>query len=360
MPAAPQPIARTLLVVAFVALTLAALAALPTRPGPGAGPAITQAAAQGTDPGTLRSDIDRAKRREGKLGSAAARLRRLERQASRAIVLLGGRLAEAESELARAQARLADTEVRLRKARERTVRLRGRLTEVRTKLSEVLRARYVTGRLDWTDIVLQAQSFGSLMERFEFLRRVEDRDASLLGEVRGARREAVGERRTYARLVPGRRRAAAAVLERRNSLVQIRAGLDARRRAFAQARAARLAALNATRATRKGAQKRLRKVLAEQERAATRAAVSKVGPGGPWAIPWAIVQCESGGRNVPPNYATASGYYQFIVSTWKGLGGSTPHAYLASKAEQDRLAAKLWDNGRGARNWDCAAIVGLL
>jgi len=85
-----------------------------------------------------------------------------------------------------------------------------------------------------------------------------------------------------------------------------------------------------------------------------------VGPGGPWAIPWAIVQCESGGQNHPPNWAGASGYYQFIPATWRGLGGSTPHAYQAGKAEQDRLAARLWAGGAGARNWDCAAIVGII
>src|SRR5438105_15709029 len=31
---------------------------------------------------------------------------------------------------------------------------------------------------------------------------------------------------------------------------------------------------------------------------------------GRWAIPAAIVMCESGGRNLPPNGAGASGYYQ--------------------------------------------------
>ncbi len=85
--------------------------------------------------------------------------------------------------------------------------------------------------------------------------------------------------------------------------------------------------------------------------------MSRPGPGGPWAIPWAIVQCESGGQNVPPNYAGASGYYQFMQATWKGLGGSTPHAYQASKAEQDRLAARLWAGGAGAHNWVCASLV---
>jgi hypothetical protein len=72
------------------------------------------------------------------------------------------------------------------------------------------------------------------------------------------------------------------------------------------------------------------------------------------------VQCESGGQNLPPNSAGASGYYQFLVETWRGLGGSTPQAYLASKAEQDRLAAQLWNGGSGAGNWVCAALVGAI
>ena len=69
------------------------------------------------------------------------------------------------------------------------------------------------------------------------------------------------------------------------------------------------------------------------------------------------MQCESGGQNLPPNGAGASGYYQMLPSTWKGLGGSTPHAYLAPKAEQDRLAARLWAGGAGAHNWVCASLV---
>ncbi len=84
------------------------------------------------------------------------------------------------------------------------------------------------------------------------------------------------------------------------------------------------------------------------------------GPGGPWAIPWPVVQCESGGQNLPPNSATASGYYQITDDTWHGLGGSTHHAYQASKAEQDRRAARLWNGGSGASNWVCAVLVGIV
>ncbi|WP_354700729.1 hypothetical protein DSM112329_01015 [Paraconexibacter sp. AEG42_29] len=353
MPAARLAITRPLLMGLLV---LAALVAFAVLPGGNDGGGTARAAT--TD--ELRSAINQSKAREATLGQAAQRLKVLEVRAGRAIALLQGRLNAAESELTRAEIRLNDTETRLRAARARHVRLRDRLKEVREKLSAVLRSRYEAGQLDWTDVVLRAQDFSALMERLEFLRRVQNRDADLLGEVRSAKTEALGERRTYTKLLPGRRAAEAAVRERRDSLAQINAGLQARRQAFAEARSTRLAALNASRANRKSAQSRLTKVLAEQEKAALKAQVSKVGPGGPWAIPWAIVQCESGGRNVGPNWATASGYYQFIVSTWKGLGGSTPQAYMASKAEQDRLAAKLWDNGRGARNWDCAAIVGII
>ncbi|MCW2967422.1 MAG: hypothetical protein JWM71_1194, partial [Solirubrobacteraceae bacterium] len=118
---------------------------------------------------------------------------------------------------------------------------------------------------------------------------------------------------------------------------------------------ARLALLSTVHARRLSAEKTLTRLLAARERAAL-----VPGPGGPWAIPWPIVQCESGGQNLPPNSATASGYYQMLDSTWAGLGGSTPHAYQASKAEQDRLASRLWAGGAGAHNWVCAALVGAI
>ncbi|MGI8715779.1 MAG: transglycosylase family protein, partial [Solirubrobacteraceae bacterium] len=83
------------------------------------------------------------------------------------------------------------------------------------------------------------------------------------------------------------------------------------------------------------------------------------GGSGGWAIPYAIVLCESGGQNDPPNSAGASGYYQIIPSTWKLFGGTGPAAYLASKAEQDLVASRIWRGGAGASNWVCAGIVGI-
>ena len=84
-----------------------------------------------------------------------------------------------------------------------------------------------------------------------------------------------------------------------------------------------------------------------------------LGPSGGWAIPYAIVLCESGGQNLTPNSAGASGYYQIMPATWKLFGGTGPAAYLASKAEQDAVASRIWNGGAGASNWVCAGIVGI-
>ncbi|MCA1683024.1 MAG: transglycosylase family protein [Actinobacteria bacterium] len=188
----------------------------------------------------------------------------------------------------------------------------------------------------------------------EFLKRIQKQNERIFGTVRSARREAIAQRRVLARLTRQRRTAAQAVQRRHDALASIAEGLRARRAALSRARAARLAALSSSRSKRRRAERTLNKLLAERNHA-----YSQAGPGGPWAIPWAVVQCESGGQNLPPNSAGASGYYQFLPSTWKGMGGSTPNAYQASKAEQDRLAGALWNNGKGARNWVCAGIVGI-
>ena len=187
----------------------------------------------------------------------------------------------------------------------------------------------------------------SCSRRCTFVRRVERADTRLLDLVRSARTDADRERTVLfdADQAPrprGRRRPHPPRRARRRSP---RACATARRCSPAPTPPA--SPRSAAPAAAAAAERELQ-VAARRARPRRRL---HVGPGGPWAIPWPIVQCESGGQNLPPNSAGASGYYQFIVATWKGLGGSTPHAYQASKAEQDRLAARLWAGGAGRDNW---------
>ena len=313
---------------------------------------LTAAPAGGQSEGTLRDRIGSGKARERTLASSAARLGQLERKVAREVGVLEGRLADAQTELNAADARLAFTQARLVEARRRVNRLRERLAEVRSKLAGLLRERYMGDRPDFVTVVLHADGFPQLLETLTFMRRVERADTRLLGVVRSARSDADRERTRFTTLSERRAREATAVRARRDALAGITAGLRERREFLRRAHAARIAALGRARTGRRNAEKELRRLLAARARAA-----SSAGPGGPWAIPWPIVQCESGGQNTPPNSAGASGYYQFLPATWKGLGGSTKHAYQAPKAEQDRLAARLWAGGAGAHNWVCASLV---
>ena len=309
----------------------------------------------GADSGALQQQIQQGREREASLSSAAAKLGRLERLAARDVAVLEVRLGDAQASLNTWETRLAGTRADLRTTRGRSLALRLRLERDRARLADMLRAAYMTGRPDLTSFVLRSEGFAALVDRMQFLRDVARRNGQVVAAVRSARRARRAQAVRLQRLVPRQRRATEAVRRQRDALAQMTSALQARRAALAQARAARERALRATRADRRSAERTLARLASQR-----RAAVNQVGPGGPWAIPWAIVQCESGGQNLPPNSAGASGYYQFIPATWRALGGSTPHAYMASKAEQDRLAARLWAGGAGARNWDCAALVGLL
>ena len=312
--------------------------------------------AKSQDESTLRNRIERSRDKERSLSGAVARLDALLARTQREIAIVQGRLTEVEADLAIAEARLARTQERLRSERARLARLKLRLAEGREVLADQLVAAYKSDEPDVVSLVIRAHDFADLIEQFELAKRVHERNGEIVARVHAARDETHRQAVTLAELEEERRATAEAVQRRRDALASMRAALGEREATLGRVRAARAQALAGTRAGRSAAEKALNKLIAERE-AAAREAAGGAGPGGPWAIPWPIVQCESGGQNLPPNSAGASGYYQMLPSTWKGLGGSTPHAYQASKAEQDRLAAQLWAGGAGARNWVCAGMV---
>lgn len=304
-------------------------------------------------PESLQHTIDGRKARERSLSSSADKLAALAGALQRDVNVLQGRLSSVRADLSAEQGKLGTTQGRLRDERARAQRLAQRLAQGRVLLARRLREQYTASDPDLVTIVLSAENLPDLLEQAEFLRRIQRSDERIVGDVRDARAQSRAQAKQLAALAGRQRDTVLAVQRRQDALQSMGAALASRQAALAQARAARLAALRNTRAGRLQAEHELRHLLAERAKAAQATA----GPGGPWSIPWAIVECESGGQNLPPNSAGASGYYQFMPDTWRGLGGSTPNAYQAPKAEQDRLAAALWNGGSGADNWDCAALV---
>jgi peptidoglycan hydrolase CwlO-like protein len=313
-------------------------------------PAVSQ------DEGTLRGRIQHSRDRERALSGAIGRLDGLLSSTQREITIVQARLVEVQADLAAAEAKLRATQEELRTQRAKLVRLRARLEAGKKDLAAQLVASYKQDQPDLVSLVIASQNFSDLIERVEYVKRLQERNGEIVDRVHAARNETDRQTERLAALEDQEQATADAVQRRRDALASMHAGLAQRQATLTRVRAARAQALAGTRAGRLSAQRELDKLIAERERLAAQAA-SGAGPGGPWAIPWPIVQCESGGQNLPPNGAGASGYYQMLPSTWRGLGGSTPAAYQASKAEQDRLAARLWAGGAGAHNWVCAGMV---
>ena len=305
--------------------------------------------------GELERRIDEKRSAESQLEASAATFERIAARLARQVAIIERKRAQVQAQLAADEARLARIRADLLRERRRLSALRHRLSFSRRVLSRRLREIYVAGRPDVVTVVLSAQGFADLLERAEFLRRIREQDETTIRRVCRARDASRRATVRLGRLRARQQRITDAVRRRRDALASM-GELLARRRATAQrVRAVRLAALRDARGSRRRLERELSRLRDEQSEG-----MSHYGPGGAWAIPWAIVQCESGGYNHPPNWAGASGYYQIIPSTWSGFGGRGPHAYLASKAEQDRVATRIWNGGAGARNWDCAYIVGML
>src|SRR3954454_2178786 len=269
--------------VTIVAVIL--LVALPTAVG-----VSHLAAAQ--DPGALRSHINRQKGVERQLASAAARLGRLERATSRAVAVMSSRLSQTQAELARWQARLAETQRELRVTRERLVRLRARLAQSRGALATMLRQRYTADQPDVVSVVLDAKGFADVLERIEFLRRVQHSDTMIVDAVRRGRNDARHDELLLAAVEPPQREQTAAVASQRDALARMTAALQARRAALAQARGARLAALSNTiaarpagapRAAAPGAPRALGGAQQPIPLAPARSARALAAPGGPGA-----------------------------------------------------------------------------
>jgi peptidoglycan hydrolase CwlO-like protein len=128
------------------------------------------------------------------LRSAAARLKAAVAQEEAKIADTREGLADAERRLSVLEARarqrrqqLSDTQDKLVAARVRLTRLERKQDEAENTLATNLRHNYMDGEPTFATVVLNADGFTDMVERFEFLRRIARRNASVLGDVRDAR-----------------------------------------------------------------------------------------------------------------------------------------------------------------------------
>ncbi len=324
--------------------------------------------------GQLQSQLGDQQSRQQQLSASIGSLNQLIDKLDAQLALVQSREQAVTGELADDRSQLAAVHGHLIAERALLVKLQAKLAADRALLAGQLVSGYEANQPSLVSIVLSASGFQNLLNQLNFLKRAEHEQKNLISTTTRAKQQATQAAHRLAGLQSTDRRITHDAVLRRRALVGMNELLASKQSAIAKARAAQSAALQASRERSQALRHEISRAKAQQAAAAAAAAKASAQaaadtalptPTGPalgsdsgWAIPWAIVDCESGGQNFPPNSAGASGYYQIIPSTWAANGGTGPAAYLTSKAEQSAVAKRIWDtSGPGA--WDCASIVGI-
>jgi peptidoglycan hydrolase CwlO-like protein len=270
-------------------------------------------------------------------------------------------IAELEQKAADAAAREQELLDQLRESTARSTALNDDLLEAEKEL-EAVRARYkrtvgiLSDRLveiykgaevDYLSVILESDGLDDLQTRAEYLEALTNADEEIAERVSDLNDEVEAGYQKIADLKASIDEESRRLEEARKEIEAVRAEAKARAAEVADARASERAALGELQDRISGWELEIRQEAAEQ-----------LGEGaylgGPYSIPTYIVMCESGGnyRALNPS-SMAGGAYQIIPSTWQAYGGKGQYAHLASKAEQDRIAAIIWrEDGPGA--WSCA------
>ncbi|MGI9556860.1 MAG: transglycosylase family protein [Solirubrobacterales bacterium] len=312
---------------------------------------LLPAAAGGQGSDSLRERIEQAREEAGALAKKVE-------GTTESLAAARSRAAASRSEESALTDLLASGESREANLARRTSQVQDRLRDARRRLDRAVRALsgrlvafYKAGELDSLVVLLNADGYDDLATRSEFLRRIEQGDARLVARVREVRREVDAQVTELRAARDARRRLNERLRAARDRVGGVRRQAEAEASVAERARGSQSAALGELRANVSEWTREVERIERVSQENAAGEVISWFGD---WAIPQAIVMCESGGNYSALNPSSgAGGAYQIIPSTWKAYGGKgLPHQ--ASKTEQDRIAALIWrDSGPSA--WVCTA-----
>jgi murein DD-endopeptidase MepM/ murein hydrolase activator NlpD len=213
-----------------------------------------------------REQIAEARHKEGVLSTTI-------QQFSTRIESLQGEISATQRRLDRAQrsldrqvARLEVVRDRLEEARDRLERLRGELETARRVLADRLVEIYKSDSPDALTVVLEADGFGDLLERAEFLERISEQDRTITDRVRDLRDQARDQAIELADLEEQEQLAAERILAERDQIATAQSQLVASRDELATVRADKRGALATVRDSRIALEGDLRALEAEQAR----------------------------------------------------------------------------------------------
>ena len=190
------------------------------------------------------------------------------------------------------------TQKDLRSERARLARLRARLAEGRKILARRLAELYKADKPDLMTVVLNSDGFADLLERGEFLGRIQDQDNTVIKLVRDAKADATSTAARLDKLEARQQQLTAIVLKRRDEVAVVKNELIGTRVGYAQTRAGKANALSKVRTERKSLETHLRRAP-EGVRQGPGAAAGRRPPACPPARSRAAAAASSGRSTAP-------------------------------------------------------------
>jgi peptidoglycan hydrolase CwlO-like protein len=268
------------------------------------------------------------------------------------------REAELSALLAQGQQRSAELAAKVDCTQAHLERVRDRLRRALTTLQGRLVSIYEGNAPDAAAILLNSRGFEDLANRAEMVGRIEQADADLAARVRSLRNQVKDALAAVKQAKAEQDAYNARVADARDQIAAVRANAEAQAAQLEAARQQEAAAIQTLQSNVSTWESQVQQIQAAQAAAAEQASAASAQQTvaswvGDWAIPEAIVMCESGGNfNAVNPSSGAGGAYQILPSTWRLYGGSgAPQD--ASPGEQSQIAAQIWaDSGSSA--WACA------
>jgi murein DD-endopeptidase MepM/ murein hydrolase activator NlpD len=289
-----------------------------------------------------RAQIEDKKQQEGVLTTTIQRFNNRIDAVQGEISATQTRLDRAQASLDAQKAELLEVRDQLEEARDLLERLRSELETARKVLAARLVEIYKADAPDALTVVLEADGFGDLLERAEFLERISEQDREITDEVRVLRDRAEEQAKRLAKLEEREQLAAERILRWRDQIAAVQWQLVSSRDELASARANKRSALGEVRSSRVALEGDLRALEAEQAR------VTAALQGAPAPGP---VRQGSGSLIWPVNGPVVSPFGMRWGRLHAGVDIAVPSGTPIRAADSGRVALMGWVGGYG--NYTC-------
>jgi cell wall-associated NlpC family hydrolase len=285
-----------------------------------------------SSPGDLNRDLSERSQTASRLRAAIAAESRRIAATTEGVREARARLSQLQTDLTAREAQLAAVERDVVAARDRLTVLENRLHRAARALTSNLVADYKEPQPDVVTVVLESHGFADALERLNFMRRVQQKNARILGDAKTARTRVLAQAERL-RLLQARSRAlVVSVTNARNGAAALESALLMRQAAQLQARASKTAQLTRVR----GQVSALRSRIARLSRPVTTRVAHDlpVDPGGmaqaPAGAPAAVKQVIAAGNAIAGlPYQYGGGHGSFRANAYD-CSGSVSYALAAA------------------------------